>query len=144
MRVAVFPPIYLPNTELMQVMQHAIVFNLDSACSYKTIMWIVNFATATSVRKLMIRPVIGVIKIEIMTEGAIISFAKGKGWLGPLNTHQKGKIPQDLNYGEKVEKRRKVLCGCQKSSSMMDTNGYWLWSDSAKLSGRKKKVGSSR
>ena len=23
---------------------------------------------------------------------------------------------------------------------MMDTNGYWLWSDSAKLSGRKKKV----
>ena len=107
-------------------------------------MWIVNFATATSVRKLMIRPVIGVIKIEIMTEGAIISFAKGNGWLGPLNTHQKGKIPQDLNYREKVEKRRKVLCGCQKSSSMMDTNGYWLWSDSAKLSGRKKKVGSSR
>ena len=92
--MAVFPPIYLPNTELMQVMQHAIVFNvLESACSYKTIMWIVNFATATSVRKLMIRPVIGVIKIEIMTEGAIISFAKGKGWLGPLNTHQKGKIP---------------------------------------------------
>ena len=80
MRVAVFPPIYLPNTELMQVMQHAIVFNvLDSACSYKTIMWIVNFATATSVRKLMIRPVIGVIKIEIMTEAAIISSAKGKG-----------------------------------------------------------------
>ena len=67
--MAVFPPIYLPNTELMQVMQHAIVFNvLDSACSYKTIMWIVNFATAASVRKLMIRPVIGVIKIEIMTE----------------------------------------------------------------------------
>ena len=105
MRVAVFPPIYLPNTELMQVMQHAIVFNvLDSACSYKAIMWIVNFATATSVRKLMIRPVIGVIKIEIMTEGAIISFAKGNGWLGPLNTHQKGKIPQDPNYGEKGRK----------------------------------------
>ena len=142
MRVAVFPPIYLPNTELMQVMQHAIVFNvLDSACSYKTIMWIVNFATATSVRKLMIRPVIGVIKIEIMTEGAIISSAKGKGCSILI---RKGKSPRIRTTGKKVEKRRKVLCGCQKSSSMMDTNGYWLWYDSAKLSGRKKKVGSSR
>ena len=114
MRVAVFPPIYLPNTELMQVMQHAIVFNvLDSACSYKTIMWIVNFATAASVRKLMIRPVIGVIKIEIMTEAAIISSAKGEGCSILL---RKGKSPRIRTTGKRSKNVAKICAGVRKAA----------------------------
>ena len=109
--MAVFPPIYLPNTELMQVMQHAIVFNvLDSACSYKTIMWIVNFA---SVRKLMIRPVIGVIKIEIMTEGAIISSAKGKGCSILI---RKGKSPRIRTTGKRSKNVAKFCAGVRKAA----------------------------
>ena len=112
--MAVFPPIYLPNTELMQVMQHALVFNVeDSACSYKTIMWIVNFATATSVRKLMIRPVIGVIKIEIMTEAAIISSAKGKGCSILL---RKGKSPRIRTTGKRSKNVAKFCAGVRKAA----------------------------
>ena len=116
MRVAVFPPIYLPNTELMQVMQHALVFNvLDSACSYKTIMWIVNFATATSVRKLMIRPVIGVIKIEIMTEGVIISFAKGLAGAAQYSSERENPPGSELR-GKRSKNVAKFCAGVRKAA----------------------------
>jgi len=76
-------------------------------------MWIVNFATATSVRKLMIRPVIGVIKIEIMTEVAIISSAKGKGCSILL---RKGKSPRIRTTGKRSKNVAKFCAGVRKAA----------------------------
>ena len=53
------------------------------------------------------------------------------------------KFPQWVKTTRKASKNVEKFCKSVRKAAvdgMMDTNGYWLWSDSAKLSGRKKKV----